>query len=995
MMSVWVVAFIAVCVNVGFIQAQNLQSSFVACAAAGGGQPCVQAAKMWIQQCGSNPTQSQCNTQAIQKVVATCMASSNPPQYCSILNQADSGMMDCFKQGSTCADEIETCQSLYPNATSAISLCGKRKLCGPQPYRQNDMDCWCAIILDKEQVATECQCGLYTSCDIGIPFACPEVDSSIESLQGCHQMGDEFHVSDPVALCNDSALQALIAFTCFPLIVAVIGIYATIKSRQLFNLIRKRKEKKSQPGQDDDDVPMIEINSMSRTPSSRGRLNSDAFKRPGTADGYSIEFARLNYFVKVATKKPSPWQKMVPCELGTPTYKQLLHNMTGRLEQGKLTGIMGASGTGKTTLLNLISGRSKSGEFSGLRMINGQPLGLDVYSSFLASQGYVMQHDSFLENLTVKQNMIFEALIRIPDRTPITKKLDLVEALLGEVGLVEVADNKIGGITFPGISGGQRRRLSIAVELLRLPQILILDEPTSGLDSTSALKLIRLLSDLAKKNRTVVTTIHQPRPEIIDLFDNILLLGEGGTIIYLGPASEALNYLQEAGIPSDGCDNPGDFIIDAIGLDPEAEESSTVTKSVDLISHWQNSPRSKNIMDSVKQAMSDASSSPPITAPKKTKSSRFTQTWVIFARRLTLYYDTPSQWLPNLFTVFAVSIVVGIAFSYKDSNLDTRAYEVMMFLFVMASYCMMVPYLISTPIYFSERPHLRRSRDSNALSLISYVSACTLEETMSGIVNVLIVGVIGQSMAHLNPELCYVEFAFALLVTGVCAFQAFIMWISMTTDDLGIAYNVIFLMLGLGSIYGGVFVQYSHIPAFFRWAYFTSIQMLVYRGLVVNDLQCCHLTIDCAGYNYYLIHSLVVTLVWSNKGFRDYYISQKYPRWQLLLDVDGQDSQFWNQTLYEENPYYCFNSTLLSNYTSMYQDDGNLGRYYLNQLEFGQVPKDVSLWILLVLCYGLRVLAWMTYVFRERSARKLKERASGEINDLVREAQTSSLLEMA
>ena len=386
-------------------------------------------------------------------------------------------------------------------------------------------------------------------------------------------------------------------------------------------------------------------------------------------------------------------------------------------------------------------------------------------------------------------------MIRIPDSVSISEKLDRVHVLLNEVGLENVGSNKIGGITFTGISGGQRRRLSIAIELLRLPQLLLLDEPTSGLDSTSALKLIKLLSELAHKNRVVLTTIHQPRAEIIDLFDDIVLLGDGGHIIYFGPAKNAVQHLKEAGIAQDPAayDNPGDFIIDAIGLDPEAEESSAssgggTANNVDLSGFWRRSALNQKLVASIKQSLRQSADEPLMKAPTNTTSSVLTQTWVIFARRLARLYDTPAKYLPNYFTILVVSVVVGIAFSYKDPvSLETDAYETMMFLFVMCTYAMLVQYINATPVYYTERPQLKASRAANACSIAAYIMACMIEETMAAIMQVCLVGIASMFEADLNDDPNFAWFSFSLVVMGVCAFQAEIMLISMMSDDLAVA----------------------------------------------------------------------------------------------------------------------------------------------------------------------------------------------------------------
>ena len=173
-----------------------------------------------------------------------------------------------------------------------------------------------------------------------------------------------------------------------------------------------------------------------------------------------------------------------------------------------------------------MSGRLRSGTFSGHRLLNNRRYSKENYDAFMASQGYVEQTDTFIETMTVRESLLFSGYLRLPHDMPLEKKVERVSTVLRVVGLHKVADVVIGGTLsgVHGISGGQKRRLSIATELLRLPSILLLDEPTSGLDATSSLFLIKLLHRLAtEQNITVVTTIHQPRSEIFNLFDQVRL----------------------------------------------------------------------------------------------------------------------------------------------------------------------------------------------------------------------------------------------------------------------------------------------------------------------------------------------------------------------------------------------------------------------------------------------------------------------------------------
>ncbi|KAL3952046.1 hypothetical protein ACCO45_013763 [Purpureocillium lilacinum] len=207
----------------------------------------------------------------------------------------------------------------------------------------------------------------------------------------------------------------------------------------------------------------------------------------------------------------------------TPRIKGLLHAVDADLQPGTLTAIIGGSGSGKTTLLNTMAERVSSSRLSedGVTTFNGVP---GVHG---VRHAYVMQQDVLLPTLTVRETLQYSADLRLPPSTSARDRHRVVDEVIRELGLKECADTRIGNTQHRGCSGGEKRRVSIGVQLLANPSVLFLDEPTTGLDATSAFQLVRTLKALARKGRTVITTIHQPRSEIWDLFDNLIVLSRG------------------------------------------------------------------------------------------------------------------------------------------------------------------------------------------------------------------------------------------------------------------------------------------------------------------------------------------------------------------------------------------------------------------------------------------------------------------------------------
>ncbi|MDZ7738819.1 MAG: ATP-binding cassette domain-containing protein [Bacteroidales bacterium] len=217
-----------------------------------------------------------------------------------------------------------------------------------------------------------------------------------------------------------------------------------------------------------------------------------------------------------------------------------INNINLAEREGNLIGIMGSSGTGKTTLLNLLSGIHKPDK--GSVRINGIDL-KDKPESMDGIIGYVPQDDMLLEDLTVFGNLYYAASLCFKNLK--NEELnELVDNMLGTLGLYEKRDLKVGSPLKKVISGGQRKRLNIALELIREPSVLFLDEPTSGLSSRDSENVIDLLRELTFKGKLIFSVIHQPSSEIFKMFDRIIILDHGGEMVYYGNPVEALIHFK-------------------------------------------------------------------------------------------------------------------------------------------------------------------------------------------------------------------------------------------------------------------------------------------------------------------------------------------------------------------------------------------------------------------------------------------------------------------
>ncbi|TFK49732.1 hypothetical protein OE88DRAFT_1713443 [Heliocybe sulcata] len=260
--------------------------------------------------------------------------------------------------------------------------------------------------------------------------------------------------------------------------------------------------------------------------------------------------------------------------------RTILDGITGCVKPGQVMAIMGASGAGKSTFLDILARKTKRGNVGGSTLVNGRQVGDEEFKKVV---GFVDQEDCLMPTLTVYETVLYSALLRLPREMGIEAKKFRTLETMNELGILGIRDMRIGDSGHRSISGGEKRRVSIACELVTSPSILFLDEPTSGLDAYNAFNVIDSLVSLARDyNRTAVFTIHQPRSNIVALFDQLVLLAQGKTV-YSGEYAKCQEYFESIGYPCPPGFNIADFLID-LTMQASIESRSTASPSAELSS---------------------------------------------------------------------------------------------------------------------------------------------------------------------------------------------------------------------------------------------------------------------------------------------------------------------------------------------------------------------------------------------------------------------------
>ncbi|CAI9097993.1 OLC1v1034531C1 [Oldenlandia corymbosa var. corymbosa] len=241
--------------------------------------------------------------------------------------------------------------------------------------------------------------------------------------------------------------------------------------------------------------------------------------------------------------------------------KHLMRSVTGKLFPGRISAVMGPSGAGKTTFLSAVLGKATGCTMSGSILINGRHDSIQSYKKII---GFVPQDDIVHGNLTVEENLRFSARCRLPAEMPKPDKVLVVERVIDSLGLQGIRDSLVGTVEKRGISGGQRKRVNVGLELVMEPSLLILDEPTSGLDSSSSNLLLRALRREALEGVNISMVVHQPSYTLYRMFDDLILLAKGGLIVYQGPVKKVEEYFVDMGISVPERVNPPDHLIDIL-----------------------------------------------------------------------------------------------------------------------------------------------------------------------------------------------------------------------------------------------------------------------------------------------------------------------------------------------------------------------------------------------------------------------------------------------
>jgi ABC-type multidrug transport system ATPase subunit len=516
--------------------------------------------------------------------------------------------------------------------------------------------------------------------------------------------------------------------------------------------------------------------------------------------------------------------------------KRVLQNVSGRAKAGKLLAIMGPSGSGKTTLLNVLAGQlaaSPRVRLTGSLTVNGRPFAKSKHRV-----AYVRQEDLFFSQLTVRETLSLAAELQLPKTWKVKARERYVQELLYRLGLVTCADTIVGDAKARGISGGEKKRLSIACELIASPSVIFADEPTTGLDAFQAERVMETLRKLAQEGHTVVCSIHQPRGSIYSKFDDLILLSSGA-VVYAGAAQDhALAYFADLGHRCPEHTNPAEYFADLISVDYSSSENEGATRKkiaalVEAFSSKQKEETGNHWLTSYGDSDDEGMVQDTFTVDK----GGFLRQFQLLLRRA--WRQTTRDKATNRVrgTMSITSALIFGSIFWRMGRSQTSVQDRMGLLQVAAINTAMAALTKTVNVFPKERSIVQREQAKGSYSLAPYLIAKLVAEAPVSAAFPLVFGAVVYPMTNLNPSLERF-LTFSGIVTAE-AFAASAMGLTVgaiapTTEAalaLGPSLMTVFI------VFGGYYVNSENTPGIFRWIPRVSLIRWAFQALSINEFK--------------------------------------------------------------------------------------------------------------------------------------------------------------
>ncbi|CAI9105563.1 OLC1v1004508C1 [Oldenlandia corymbosa var. corymbosa] len=527
----------------------------------------------------------------------------------------------------------------------------------------------------------------------------------------------------------------------------------------------------------------------------------------------SLAFNHVNYYVDMPAEMKS--QGIEEDKL------QLLRDVSGAFRPGVLTALVGVSGAGKTTLMDVLAGRKTGGYIEGSISISGYPKNQETFARV---SGYCEQNDIHSPYVTVYESLLYSAWLRLPSDVKTETRKMFVEEVMDLVELNPLRNAIVGLPGVDGLSTEQRKRLTIAVELVANPSIIFMDEPTSGLDARAAAIVMRTVRNTVDTGRTVVCTIHQPSIDIFEAFDELLLMKRGGQVIYAGPLGRQSHKLIEyfeavPGVPKikEGY-NPATWMLD---VSTSAMETQL---EVDFAEVYATSDLYRRNQELIKELSTPEPGSKDLYFPTQYSQPFLTQCKACFWKQHWSYWRNSQYNAIRFFMTIVIGVMFGVIFWKKGDviyrqqdllNLLGATYAAVLFLGATNASAVQSVVAIERTVFYRERA-------AGMYSELPYAFAQVAIETIYVAIQTIIYTLLLYSM--IGYEWTAVKFFYFYYFIFMCYtyFSMYGMMVVALTPGYQIAAIVMSFFLSFWNLFSGFLIPRPLIPIWWRWYYWCS-----------------------------------------------------------------------------------------------------------------------------------------------------------------------------
>eukprot|EP00178_Gracilaria_changii_P002085 TRINITY_DN130_c0_g1_i1.p1 TRINITY_DN130_c0_g1~~TRINITY_DN130_c0_g1_i1.p1 ORF type:complete len:534 (+),score=105.46 TRINITY_DN130_c0_g1_i1:774-2375(+) len=484
-------------------------------------------------------------------------------------------------------------------------------------------------------------------------------------------------------------------------------------------------------------------------------------------------------------------------------------------------------------MLNMLSGRLKSSNkcsTGGHVYVNGQSRN---FATFPHIAKFVEQDDTTMfAELTVREQILFAARLALSDKVPEQRKHARVEKIIQELGLSKCSDTFIGNELVRGVSGGERRRVAIGVELVTDPSLVFLDEPTTGLDSFNALNVMSSLRHLARNGRTIITTIHQPRSSIFHMFDMLCLIAEGRTV-YFGPAADVAAYFDALGFQCPPHFNVADYFIDVLSVDHRTEqrEVKTVSRIEYVSDHYRQNVEPAFLSNA--DAYQSAHAVQPGADVAKYGNGVFKEFTILVQRTSKLMLRERQINFTRLGQTLFFGLLLGLIWLNSGRDAEQMAVEGVIF-FIVVNQCFDAAFGVIFS-YPTERAIVNRERASGFYRDVSYFLGKQLCELPRAVLFNLLLLLILYFMVGLNSDAG--AFFVLLLITVVVsvAGEGMAQALSVFGGDEQTAAAIVPVAVIFQLLFGGFFIQPDALPGYIAWVRWATFMYYAFNAAVLNE----------------------------------------------------------------------------------------------------------------------------------------------------------------